>query len=145
MAQSPKTSQGGASLSSKVRPPSMKTVQPILSQPPAWQWRWKQSSMPSAGLPREVTVRPHMPSSYKKWKMEWEAQTGMHQWSTSTFINSCGCTTLDMPERRDMTEQTDWRTKQPSQVACFSENLKCWEAWDTTCEHKAKDMTPSIT
>ena len=35
MAQSPKTSQGGASLSSKVRLPSMKTVQPIRSQPPA--------------------------------------------------------------------------------------------------------------
>ena len=23
------------------QPPSMKTVQPIRSQPPAWQWRWK--------------------------------------------------------------------------------------------------------
>ena len=28
----------------------------------------------------------------------WEAQTGMFQWSTSTFENSCGCTALDMPE-----------------------------------------------
>ena len=35
----------------------------IRSQPPAWQWRWKQSPMPSAGLHQEVTVRPHMPSS----------------------------------------------------------------------------------
>ena len=26
----------------------------------------------------------------KKWKVEWEAQTGMCQWSTSTFQNSCG-------------------------------------------------------
>ena len=34
--------------------------------------------------------------------------------------------------------------KQPLQVACFSEDLKCWEAWDTTCGHKAKDITPSI-
>ena len=34
MAQSPKTSQGGASLSSKVWLPSMKTVQPVWSQPP---------------------------------------------------------------------------------------------------------------
>ena len=33
-AQSPKTSQDGASLSSKVRTPSMKTVQPIRYQPP---------------------------------------------------------------------------------------------------------------
>ena len=38
--------------------------------------------MPSAALPQEV--RPHMPLSsqiqwacYKKWKVEWEAQTGM--------------------------------------------------------------------
>ena len=32
----------------------------------------------------------------------------------------------------------------PGQVACFSEDLKCWEAWDSTCGHKAKDITPSI-
>ena len=37
---------------------------------------------------------------------------------------------LDMPEWRETTQQTDWRAKQPSQVACFSEDLKCWEAWD---------------
>jgi len=43
-----------------------------------------------------------------------------------------------------MTEQVDWRAKQPSQAACFSEDLKCWESWDTTCGHKAKDITPSI-
>ena len=40
-----------------------------------------------------------------------------------------------MPEWREMTEQTDWWAKQPPQVACFSEDLKCWEAWDTTCWH----------
>ena len=37
-----------------------------------------------------------------------------------------------------MTEQTDWRAKQPSQVACFKEDLKCGEARDTTCGHKAQ-------
>ena len=26
---------------------------------------------------------------------------------------------------REMTEQKDWRAKQPSKVACFSEDLKC--------------------
>ena len=53
--------------------------------------------MPSAGVPQEVTVGPRMPSfsqvqwaSHKKWKMEWEAQTGMCRWSTSIFKNSCG-------------------------------------------------------
>ena len=102
---SPKTSQGGASLSSKVRPPSMKTVQPIRYHPPAWQWRWKQSSMFSAGLPLQVTLRPHMPSSsqiqwayYRMWKVEWEAQPGMR----STLRTSCRCTALDMPESKDV-------------------------------------------
>ena len=31
-----------------------------------------------------------------------------------------------------------------SQVACFSEDLKFWGAWDTAGGHKAKDITPSI-
>ena len=35
-------------------------------------------------------------TKYQNWccaqKVEWEAQTGMYQWSTSTFGNSCGCT-----------------------------------------------------
>ena len=57
--------------------------------------------------------------------MEWEAQTGMCQWLTSTFENSCGCTALDMPEWREMTEQVDRWAKQPSQVTYFLEDLKC--------------------
>ena len=65
--------------------------------------------------------------------------------STSTFKTSCGSTALDMPEWREMTQQIDWRAKQPSQVACFSEDLKFWAAWDTTCGNKAKDITPWIT
>ena len=38
MTQSLTTSQGWASLLSKVRPPSTKTLQPIKSQPRPWQW-----------------------------------------------------------------------------------------------------------
>ena len=76
--------------------------------------------------------------------MEWEGQTGMCRWSTSTFENSGGCTALDMPEWRETTEQIDWREQQPSQRACFSEVLKCWGSWDTTCVYKAKDITSSI-
>ena len=50
-------SQGVASLSRKVQPPSIKTVQlSQRSQPPARQWRENQSPMPSAGLPQKVTV-----------------------------------------------------------------------------------------
>ena len=30
-----------------------------------------------------------------------------------------------MPERREMTEQTRWQAKQPSQVTCFSKDLRC--------------------
>ena len=47
----------------QTRPSSMKTVQPIRSQPLACQWLWKQSPMLFAGLPQEVTVGSHMPSS----------------------------------------------------------------------------------
>ena len=106
---------------------------PIWSQPPAWQWRWKQSLM--SGLSQEVTVRPHMPSClqiqwacYKKQRVEWEAKSGLCQWQTSTFKNFCGCTAMDMPEWRDMTKQIDWWAKQSSQVVCISEDLKCWKA-----------------
>ena len=139
MAQSPKTSQGRASLSGKVWLPSMKTVQPVRSQPPAWQWRWMQSPMPSAGLPQEVTVEARMPSSfqiqwacYRRWKVEWEAQTGICQivdiypW-TLLWVYCPGHAGVKGNDRSDRRVG-----KQPSQVACFSENLKCC-ARDTTC------------
>ena len=29
------------------------------------------------------------------------------------------------------------------QVACISEDLTCWGAWDTSCRRKAKDTMPS--
>jgi len=66
----------------------------------------------------------------------------MCRWSTFTFESSCGYIALDTLEWREMTEQIDWRAKQPSQMARFSEDLKCWEACVTTCGHKAKDITP---
>ena len=43
--------------------------------------------------------------------------------ATSTLKDSCKCTALDM-------------------LVYFYEDLKCWDAWDTTCRHKA--ITPSI-
>ena len=42
-------------------------------------------------------------------------------------------------------DRADRWAKHPSQVACISEDLKCWGAWNTTCRHKAKDITPSVT
>jgi len=146
--QSPNTSQGGASLSIKVRLPSMKPVQPIWSQPPASQWRWKQPPMSSAGLPQEVTVGLHMPSSseiqwacYKKWKGKprLECVGGWHYHQKLQWVHCPGHAGV---------KGNDWADrlvgKATSQVVCFLEDLKCWEAWDTTCRHKAKDITPSI-
>ena len=50
---------------------------------------------------------------------------------------------------REMTKQIDLWAKQPSKVACISKDLKdggawCWGAWDTTCGHRAKDITVYI-
>ena len=67
-------------------------------------------------------------SFYKRWNGE--TQTRVCQWSTSTFENSCGCTALDIPEWREMTERIDWREKQPSQATHTLEDLMCWEVWD---------------
>ena len=36
------------------------------------------------------------------------------------------------------------KSKLPLHVGCVSEDLKCRGAWDTTCRHKDKDITPSI-
>ena len=56
-------------------------------------------------------------NSVPKRKMELKSQSGMLQCSTATFDGSCGCSGCklqDMPEWRKMTEQTDWRAKEPS-------------------------------
>ena len=77
------------SLSSKVRLPSMQTVQPIRTQPPNRQRRWKLSPMPSAGLPQELTVghtchHPHrfneLATKSEKWngKPRAECDNGQH-------------------------------------------------------------------
>ena len=38
--------------------------------------------------------------------------------------------------------ETDWRAKLPSQMARVLDDLKCSGAWDSTCRHKAKRITP---
>ena len=70
-----------------------------------------------------------------------ETQTGMSQCSTSTFEDSDSgdCAVLNTLESMEMTEQTEWRAKQPSQMACIStDGLKCWGAWDTTSGHGSR-------
>ena len=51
-----------------------------------------------------------------------------------------GCARVKGNDQADRLE-----AKQPSQMACILEDLKCWGAWDTTCWHKAKDITQPIT
>ena len=43
-----------------------------------------------------------------------------------------------------MAEQKNSQAKRPSQVACVSEDRQSLGAWDTTCGHKTKGITPSI-
>ena len=95
-----------------------------------------------------------------KWDDVEERERGKAEfWNTSTLSLSLslyislylsqyphsktGCTALDMPEWREITDHKDWRAKQPSQV-WLEEDLKCWGAWDTTCRHKAEDIIPLI-
>ena len=57
-------------------------------------------------------------------KVKCEAQTGTCQWWISTLKNSCGCTALDMPEWKEMTEHVccgqsnhwKWLASQKSEV-----------------------------
>ena len=59
-----------------------------------WCLRVKED-MFSARFHLEVTVRPRIQKAYyKKWNMDWEAQTGTCQCSTSTFEDSCRYTAL---------------------------------------------------
>ena len=44
----------------------------------------------------------------------------------------------------EMTKQRNWWAKRPSHKACILEDIECWGAWDTTCWHKARDITPTI-
>ena len=106
MAQSPKTSQGGASRSSKVRLPSTDedsaaytvSTSTLATEVEAvtHALRWIASRGDSRTT-RAIIVTDSM-SLLQKMTVEWEAQTGMCQWSTSTFDSSRGCTALDMPE-----------------------------------------------
>ena len=59
-------------------------------------------------------------------------------WFTTSFLQGCSECVVDIHRRKLLwvycpgharmkgkTEQIDWRAKQPSQVACVSEDLKC--------------------
>ena len=74
-------------------------------------------------------------------KKEWGAQTLWH-YSTSVYKEFCSSIVLGLPVgSREMAKQVDWRSK-----ATITSGLRlyCWDAWDTICDHKAKDIRPSI-
>ena len=114
----------------------------------------KRSYVMSVGTSDEVTLPPETDSLFQKCQKCVPLFTFPRQLhfllpklkscSTATFENSCRCTVLDTPEWRETTQQMDWRAKRPTQLTRVTEDLKCWGAWDTTCGHKAKDITPSI-
>ena len=52
----------------------------------------------------------------------------------------------EFAQSQSLTEQRSWCQwwiKQASQEASISVNLTHWGAWDSTCRHKAKDISPS--
>ena len=67
---------------------------------------------------------------YVKKKAEWVCRLVMCQYSMPIFENLCRCPALDMPEWKEVTKQTYWQAKQPSQLAWVSKDLKCWGAWN---------------
>ena len=104
------------------------------------------------GLPYGVTGRQHMPSSsqiqwacYKNGKPRLTSDSVWHP-PLKTPLDVC--IVLDMLKLREMamlqgSRQRYWQAEQLSQMACISEDLKCWGAWDTV-GYKAKRITPSI-
>ena len=86
-------------------PSSIKTVQPMRYQTTSLAMEVEACShtcTPLYYLRRWSTVTPWMPTSSQIkracLKVEWEAETYMCRWSTSTFGNPCGCTARYMPE-----------------------------------------------
>ena len=115
---------------------------------------WKHSSevlCPPGCLeewPSDHTYR--YPHSFSERATKSEKRTGKSRlvwyyvWHLPSPEDSCGYTALSWTRRSQgkwPSRSLDWREKQPSQAW---ENLKCWEAWDTACGHKAKDITASI-
>ena len=107
-----------------------------------------QSPMPPAGLPQEVTVEPtvgptvgpHMPpSSQTQWACWKKVQRGMGSQDWNVWMVGIQPRNIlwghyhghaGLKGIYRLTEQIDWRSKQPSQVACISKDLKCWGAWN---------------
>ena len=71
-------------------------------------------------FPASAVVSAVRRGSPRLWRRHHQSRIVSHLWSHRTYFF----------------EQVHW-------VACVSEDLKCWGAWDTICRHTAKDITPS--
>ena len=109
----------------------------------------KQSPVPSARVPQEVTVGPRMPSpSQIQWTChkKMKSGTGSPDWNVSMvdihfqkLLYCPGHAGVKWNHPADRLEGKATIAK-----ACFSEDQKCWGAWETTCGHKAKDIKSLI-
>ena len=114
MEQSPKTNQGGASLSSKVQPSSVKTVQLHGLNPQLDNGGANSHTCP----PQTTHAIPHrfnaLATKKKKKKKSGMESPDWHVPKTMSDIHLSKTLALDMP---DMTKQIDGQATQPSQVA----------------------------
>ena len=110
-----------------------------------WVKSLKSRSRGAMKLPQTPDTIPHprrfnaLAAKREKWngtkplksrahkRVERAAGTAMCQCATSAFEGSFGCIVLDMPDIYiyKESEQTNRRTKEPSQMACISEDQKC--------------------
>ena len=129
MAESPKISHGMASPLTRVRPPSTEMVQDTRFQPPAWQWRWKQSYMLSTELLREVTSRTcHYLHRFNELATKLTERNGKPRLISDNVRHPASKTTVDVQSwtwQNQRNWETDWRANQPLRVVCVSEDLKC--------------------
>ena len=106
--------------------------------------------MPSTGLPQEVTVRPHLPSSSQIQWACYKVKSGMGSPDWNVLMVDLHLRNLlwvYCPGHAGV--KGNYRADRLAGKATLTSglllrDLKCWEAWDTTCGHKAKNITPSI-
>ena len=94
MSQSPKTRQGGVSMSSKVQLPSCSLTMEVEAVTYALRW--------IASRGDSQTTHATILTESKRLLQKIKSGMGSLDWKVlmvgSTFENSCGCTALDMPE-----------------------------------------------
>ena len=130
MAQSPKTSQGMASLSVNVRLSSTKGTQPIRCQPPLLTMEVEAVTLSLHWIARDVTVRPHITIPHKfnelatNW-VEWEAQTSKCQLMFDIHLRKLlWIYALDMPEWKEMMEQIGGQSNRHMCLASLKKVLR---------------------